>query len=93
MCGISGFYNHNASYTSNRPEWTSVLNNMAAAIKHRGPDDDGIYLSDKCGFAHTRLAIIDIAGGKQPMSDTASYEDSNFTIVYNGEIYNTTSQL
>lgn len=89
MCGISGFYNHNASYTSNRPEWTSVLNNMTAAIKHRGPDDDGIYLSDKCGFAHTRLAIIDIAGGKQPMSDTASYEDSNFTIVYNGEIYNT----
>lgn len=85
MCGISGFYNYKASYISNYKAWTSVLDKMVASVKHRGPDADGIYLSKRCGFAHTRLSIIDLEGGTQPMSTP----DDNFTIIYNGEIYNT----
>lgn len=85
MCGIAGFYNSKAAYTASEKKWTSILENMASKIKHRGPDDDGIFLSEKCGLAHTRLSIIDINGGRQPMLGGAG----NFTIVYNGEIYNT----
>ena len=55
--------------------------------KHRGPDDDGILLTDTCGLSHTRLSIRDIKAGIQPMTRTVA--GRSFTIVFNGEIYNT----
>jgi asparagine synthase (glutamine-hydrolysing) len=63
------------------------MRGMLAAMRHRGPDDEGLHVEDsgKCALAHTRLAIIDVTpGGHQPMST----DDGRFTIVFNGEIYN-----
>ncbi len=57
---------------------------MAAAVRHRGPDGFGIFAGARCGLAHTRLSIIDIAGGTQPLAN----EDGEVLVVYNGEIYN-----
>ena len=54
--------------------------------KHRGPDDEGIYLTDGCGLAHVRLSIIDLSTGHQPM--IRKRENRSCAIVYNGEIYN-----
>jgi asparagine synthase (glutamine-hydrolysing) len=75
MCGICG--------TIGFAE-RAVLKAMCKVIRHRGPDDHGIYLNDKVGLGHQRLSIIDLAGGHQPMCN----EDESIWIVYNGEIYN-----
>ena len=61
-----------------------LLARMNEAIRHRGPDDDGFYLSDGVGLAMRRLAIIDLARGKQPIHNA----DRTAWIVFNGEIYN-----
>jgi len=77
MCGFVGIIN------KNRQEVDScVLNNMAATIHHRGPDEEGMLLEDNVGFFHKRLSIIDLSTGKQPMSFL------HYSIVFNGEIYN-----
>src|SRR3984957_8896506 len=60
------------------------LARMNATIAHRGPDDDGFFVRDRVGLAMRRLRIIDLAGGKQPITN----EDETVTIVFNGEIYN-----
>jgi asparagine synthase (glutamine-hydrolysing) len=57
---------------------------MAAAIRHRGPDGFGLFAGARCGLAHTRLSIIDLAGGAQPLAN----EDGQVLVVYNGEVYN-----
>lgn len=57
---------------------------MTHSLRHRGPDDEGIYLDARCGLAHTRLAIIDVAGGKQPLRDV----DNEAYLAFNGEIFN-----
>jgi asparagine synthase (glutamine-hydrolysing) len=57
---------------------------MRDVIRHRGPDDDGIYIDGRIGFGHRRLAIVDVAAGHQPMTN----EDGSLKITYNGEIYN-----
>lgn len=57
---------------------------MVAALQHRGPDGAGVYRDRECGLAHTRLAILDLAGGAQPMRDT----DEGAVVSFNGEIYN-----
>ena len=57
---------------------------MADAIAHRGPDDEGYYLSGQIGLGFRRLSIIDLSGGHQPLSN----EDGTIWIVFNGEIYN-----
>jgi asparagine synthase (glutamine-hydrolysing) len=57
---------------------------MLNAVHHRGPDDDGLYRSGPVGLAHKRLKIIDLATGKQPISN----EDGTVWVIYNGEIYN-----
>ncbi len=57
---------------------------MATLLHHRGPDAQGIYRDRWCGLAHTRLAIIDLAGGAQPMRDA----DGDCVIAYNGEVFN-----
>lgn len=84
MCGIAGFYNHHINFTSDTNRYTHILNNMKEFLNHRGPDDNGTFISEKCCLAHTRLAIIDPEKGIQPMSLC----DGNFTIIYNGEVYN-----
>jgi asparagine synthase (glutamine-hydrolysing) len=79
MCGIVGIVRRGG-----RSVDESVLASMCDAIRHRGPDDDGFYLKDSVGLAMRRLAIIDLALGKQPIAN----EDETAWIVFNGEIYN-----
>lgn len=86
MCGISGFYNSNGNFVSQKDTFKQKLQQMNHSQKHRGPDDDGIYLDDCCGLAHVRLSILDLTKGSQPMSFHTNGE--NYVIVYNGEIYN-----
>jgi len=82
MCGITGkiYLNKEKSVNANQIE------EMAESIKHRGPDDSGIYISPdkKVGLGHRRLSIIDLSPlGHQPMNYLKRY-----WIVFNGEIYN-----
>jgi asparagine synthase (glutamine-hydrolysing) len=76
MCGIAGI----AGGTPGRP----VLEAMLSALEHRGPDDRGVHVGDGVALGMTRLAIIDLVSGRQPMSS----EDGAATLVFNGEIYN-----
>lgn len=86
MCGIAGFSCFHRNHKEDAGKWYSVLQKMNQSQKHRGPDDDGVYLSAHTGFGHTRLSILDPNGGHQPM--TRQLGDHRATIVYNGEIYN-----
>jgi asparagine synthase (glutamine-hydrolysing) len=80
MCGILGIYNLNRE-----PIVLQNLKRMAETISHRGPDSEGFFLEDHIGFAHRRLAILDVSPrGAQPMTS----KDGNWTIVFNGCIYN-----
>ncbi len=79
MCGIVGFVNNDGSAADRE-----ILGRMNCAIVHRGPDQDGFYVSENAGMAMRRLSIIDLAQGKQPIRNT----DGTKWIVYNGEIYN-----
>ena len=83
MCGIAGIIRLN----TNNGRLEAKIEKMQTALKHRGPDDAGIYIStDKqAALAHTRLSILDLsAAGHQPMSTT----DNRYHITFNGEIYN-----
>ena len=62
----------------------SRLERMSMVQQHRGPDGSGMWLDGPVGLAHRRLAIIDVDGGHQPMTN----EDDSLWIVFNGEIYN-----
>ncbi|MGE3276409.1 MAG: asparagine synthase (glutamine-hydrolyzing) [Vicinamibacterales bacterium] len=75
MCGIAGLFG--------APD-RDLIRAMAGAQRHRGPDDDGFYLDDEVALGFRRLAIIDVAGGHQPLSN----EDESLRLVFNGEIYN-----
>lgn len=86
MCGISGIYRRVGGMEQSRERYQNVLEAMNHAQKHRGPDDEGVYLSDSCGLAHVRLSILDLMMGSQPMYYHTSAE--KYAIVYNGEIYN-----
>ena len=77
MCGIVGILNRDR-----RPVDPHVLGDMAAALAHRGPDDEGHLVEGPLGLYHKRLSIIDLVTGHQPMSS------NGLTIVFNGEIYN-----
>src|SRR5450432_701644 len=79
MCGITGFVTVNPSSES-----TSVIERMTDSIRHRGPDDFGYYQDPWASLGFRRLAIIDVAGGHQPMAN----EDQSLWLVYNGEIFN-----
>jgi asparagine synthase (glutamine-hydrolysing) len=80
MCGIAGF-----AGTELKPqEATSRLSAMCDAILHRGPDSDGYFHAPGVAMGMRRLSIIDVAGGRQPISN----EDGTVTVVFNGEIYN-----
>ncbi|MBI3805577.1 MAG: asparagine synthase (glutamine-hydrolyzing) [Nitrospirae bacterium] len=80
MCGIAGIWN----FKSKAPVNPMLLSRMVEMLHHRGPDDSGIYLSGDLGLGHTRLSIVDLSGGHQPMSN----EDGTIWVVFNGEIYN-----
>ncbi len=80
MCGIAGILYFDQQ---KRPD-AVVLKAMSDAIAHRGPDGEGFYRGRGIGLAHRRLAIIDLEGGRQPLSN----EDGTIHIVFNGEIYN-----
>jgi asparagine synthase (glutamine-hydrolysing) len=82
MCGIAGIHVLNKEAYPNLDRHLKMMNHIQ---KHRGPDDDGIYIHEKrnLGFAHRRLSIIDLKTGRQPMKDAAGN-----TICFNGEIYN-----
>jgi asparagine synthase (glutamine-hydrolysing) len=77
MCGFVGIINKNHSEVN-----YELMSHMASLLNHRGPDAEGFFIDRNIGFYHKRLSIIDIALGKQPMTD------NNITIVFNGEIYN-----
>lgn len=80
MCGIAGILN-----SGRKEENKALIERMNAVLKHRGPDDQGIYVNDSIGLGMTRLSIIDLSSnGHQPMSN----EYGNIWIVFNGEIYN-----
>lgn len=80
MCGICGQFN----FGSGVPVQRQDVERMANSIVHRGPDDEGYYLSGPVGLGFRRLSIIDLSGGHQPMADG----DETIWVVFNGEIYN-----
>lgn len=86
MCGIAGFSNPEYDYTKEETKWTHLLKKMNLVQQHRGPDEEGTYLSKGCGLGHVRLSIIDLLTGKQPMIQTVA--ENTYAIVFNGEIYN-----
>jgi asparagine synthase (glutamine-hydrolysing) len=79
MCGIVGLAGH-----LDKDVLTSAVKSMNAAVAHRGPDDEGVWVGDDFAFAMRRLSIIDLAGGQQPMWESRSH----MGVVYNGEVYN-----
>ncbi|HIU75706.1 MAG TPA: asparagine synthase (glutamine-hydrolyzing) [Candidatus Pelethocola excrementipullorum] len=86
MCGIAGFCNPYDDFEKDSVKWSNILNQMNRAQKRRGPDDEGIYLSQGCGLAQVRLEIIDLLTGHQPM--TRKHASGECAIIFNGEIYN-----
>ena len=80
MCGICGIFEPERESLVER----SVVSAMADTIRHRGPDDEGVYCAPGIGLGHRRLSIIDLEGGHQPLCN----EDGDVWIVFNGEIYN-----
>ena len=82
MCGIVGIVN----FKKDIKEQEQLITEMFNTLDKRGPDEDGIYLSNHVNLGHKRLSIIDIENGKQPMSYRIN--DNTYTIVYNGKIYN-----
>ena len=78
MCGIAGCFNPGS------PPDEAFLQRLCGTMRQRGPDAQGTYLDDALGLAHTRLSVIDLDGGGQPMHE----EDDRFTLVFNGEIFN-----
>src|SRR4051812_34052240 len=80
MCGICGVYN----YSEYEPAGGRVLRGMLESIRHRGPDDEGVYIDRNLALGMRRLSIIDLDGGKQPILN----EDGSVVLVFNGEIYN-----
>jgi asparagine synthase (glutamine-hydrolysing) len=83
MCGITGI----VSWKNFVREEREILRKMTETLSLRGPDDTNIWFDTFVGFGHKRLAVVDLEGGKQPMQKKA--DGKTYTIVYNGELYNT----
>ena len=82
MCGFVGFTNLNKDISKD----INIVKIMNSRLQKRGPDEEGYYSDNNINLGHRRLTIIDAKNGKQPMS--ARYNDTTYTIVYNGQIYN-----
>jgi asparagine synthase (glutamine-hydrolysing) len=80
MCGVCGQFN----FIRNEPVEPATIRRMTGMIVHRGPDDEGFFVSGPVGLGFRRLSIIDLAGGHQPMSDA----EQTVWVIFNGEIYN-----
>ena len=78
MCGVCGVVDFSAPVDPVRVQW------MCDFLAHRGPDDSGIWADPACVLGSRRLAIVDVADGRQP----AANEDGTVQVVFNGEIYN-----
>jgi len=80
MCGIAGICHMDG------PDGISSngLKKMIGVLRHRGPDETGMYLDDHVGLGHARLSIIDLSSGVQPIHN----EDETLWIIYNGEVFN-----
>ena len=83
MCSIAGILDMRSVYDVKKEE----IARMGEAMKHRGPDQSGTYFFRHGAFQQNRLAVMDVENGRQPMS--VEWEGKRYTIVYNGEIYNT----
>lgn len=83
MCGIAGEVSFCNSVIKNKDSFLR----MQKILAPRGPDQNGIYIKDNVALIHSRLCVIDIESGIQPMS--TKYGDNEYTLVYNGELYNT----
>src|SRR5690242_6696601 len=80
MCGIAGF----CQFKPGQPLKMKHLEEMTETLKHRGPDDKGFYQKGPVGLGMTRLAIVDVENGAQPIGN----ERGTVWVVFNGEIYN-----
>src|SRR5438552_10753938 len=80
MCGICGI----VRMTPPGRVDEDVLRRMRDTMVHRGPDDEGLFISGNVGLGHRRLSIVDLSGGHQPMANA----DETIWITYNGELYN-----
>src|SRR5438128_136779 len=80
MCGIAGFIDVERS----RDNAEQLIDSMCKVIRHRGPDDQGVWVGDGVALGMRRLSIIDLVGGQQPIFN----EDQSILVVFNGEIYN-----
>jgi len=83
MCGIVGWIDWEVDLTLQRP----ILARMVDTLANRGPDAEGVWFSTHAALGHRRLIVVDPTGGGQPM--TRRRGDQIYTIVYNGELYNT----
>lgn len=83
MCGIAGWIDFNRNLKNNK----DVIDKMTITLARRGPDAQGIFLKENACLMHRRLIVIDPENGIQPM--TIKKGDTSYTIVYNGELYNT----
>lgn len=83
MCGIAGWFDYETDFYTKGKEIAGISD----SLKARGPDQKGEYIGRGFALIHRRLAIIDVEKGRQPM--TFSYHGKKYTIVYNGELYNT----
>lgn len=79
MCGICFIYNSAKDNVDNPP-----IESMVASLSHRGPDAQNSVVTGRVALGHSRLSIVDIKGGRQPMSSP----DGRYVISYNGELYN-----
>ncbi len=79
MCGIAGYVS-----TENQGDRSALLRELAAGLRHRGPDDEGFFIAPGVGLAMRRLSIVDLSGGRQPVTN----EDGTVHVICNGEIYN-----
>ncbi|WP_336115645.1 asparagine synthase (glutamine-hydrolyzing) [Streptomyces sp. PTD9-10] len=82
MCGITGW----VSFHSDARTQTPVIEAMTATLAPRGPDAGGVWLGERAAIGHRRLAVIDLEGGVQPMTDRP--DEPTIVLSYSGEVYN-----
>lgn len=82
MCGFCGYVDNKNTIQNDK-----IIKEMTGTLIKRGPDSNECYIDNNAALGHTRLSIIDVKNGMQPMSK--EYNNNKYTIVYNGELYNT----
>ncbi len=87
MCGLIGLLD----FTNDTSNLKDIVIDMNETLSKRGPDEEGFYYENNVCLAHRRLVVVDPDGGKQPMS--FQYNDNIYTIIYNGQLYNTNTLM